>query len=176
MAETSRYVFAPLPKDTPESNDALRRISVNLQNLSTRLEEFIEFAMEFFSFAAYGGMRMSASTAFPDLGAAWQDVTVYDTEIVPPRGMTFDPATDRFSFTYPGVYLLATSFTFTHDELNAGRETNTRIYDHTNASGLASSPIGTGRNTHVSSYANTGVLLIHQRYGGKRIRYPDRQR
>ena len=160
MAETSRYVFAPLPKDTPELNDALRRISVNLQNLSTRLEEFIEFSLEIFGFAAYGGMMMSASTVFSDLGAAWQDVTVYDAEILTPRGMTFDPATDRFTFTYPGVYLLSTSFTFRHNELNAGRETSVRFYDHTSASGLPSVAIGTARNVDVSSYANTSVLQI----------------
>ena len=105
-------------------------------------------------------MRMSAATAFSDLGAAWQDVTVYDTEIVPPRGITFDPATDRFSFTYPGVYLIAMNFTFTHNEINAGRQTSVQIYDHTSASGLVSAVIGTGRNTNVSSFAMTSLIRI----------------
>lgn len=106
-----------------------------------------------------GQMQLdAASLAFPDLGAGWQTLNVFDALPFPARGMVMVTATGRFVLVNPGVYLIAMVLAFDHNELNAGRSTQVRFYNVTKGVGDTGLTIPTGRNTDAS--ASSATLLV----------------
>ncbi len=116
-----------------------------------------DVAVQTFAFAGYGGMAMSAQTAFADLGATWDVVDVFDI-VTPaiPRGITLNILESTFSFDNPGVYVFALSGAFEHDSSATGRTTNLRIYDVTTGAATGNGLIvPTGRNAEATTITAT---------------------
>ncbi len=119
-------------------------------------------AIQVFAFAAYGGMRMDAPTAFPDLGAAWQTLNVFDAaNPSTPRGVSVNPATGEFAYEHEGLYVISLTGAFEHNSDNNGRITQLRIFDVTGGAALGSAlDIPTGRNSEATSVASTFFIEI----------------
>ena len=128
----------------------------------------------------YGSMNLGTPGAsFPNLGAAYQDITVFDTVGDGPVGATVNTTTGQFSFLEQGIWQLSISVSFEHNSTNNGRTTNVRLWNVTKGAASNSFIIGTGRNAEASnasislsvvvqnpSTRETGDLFVWQIGGG----------
>lgn len=115
------------------------------------------------SFAAYGGMNLSVPTGFPDIDSSYQSIDVFDVlSPAVPRGVVVNLAPNHsFSMDVQGVYLIAVTGGFDHNEMNQGRTTNIRFFNQNTLQPIGP-PIlvGTGRNASVTSIAIAAFLEI----------------
>ena len=122
-------------------------------------------ALQLFTLAAYGAMEQSGdSTLFPDLGAGWQDIDVFDNvPVASPRGVTPDLVNDTLTIDTYAVYMMTLTLAMSHNEVNAGRETSLRLYDNTaGAPAGAGFTFGTGRNVGVTAASMTLMFEVPQ--------------
>ena len=136
------YQFIPIEGGFP-LNDALEQISRDLDEVYSLVAQATR--------ALYGGMYMAAaSVGGPDIDPIYQTITQFDTEAPPSGGVGVAVNTTTGEFTVlPGnVYLVSVSITLEHNEVNAGRETNLRVYNVTTGAPIPSTsvPIFVGRN------------------------------
>jgi hypothetical protein len=99
-------------------------------------------------FSAYGGIYIAnPPIAFPDIGAAWQTVSVFDAESPSSRGVAADSASDSLSVDLPGVYRADIQGSINHNILNAGRTIRFRLYNIDSGTPISNEyPVGIGRN------------------------------
>lgn len=129
--------------------DYLNTIDAELARLEQDKLDIAD-AVAVFTFSAYFNMSVPTGTPFADLDATWQDLDILSSTFAP-RGFV-DEGNSKFSFQYPGVYLLAFAGTFEHDVLiNTGRTTGLRLHDYTNGADIGEVVIGAGRNAEASS-------------------------
>lgn len=112
-----------------------------------------------FSVAIYGTMTHSTPQVGPDLGAGWVPVT-YGILDFAPRGLTMDPATGIFTFEHVGIYQLSSEITLSHDEVNAGRQFLSRVYNVTEGTSTEPVPTFTGRNQGGTNFTVSFMLEI----------------
>jgi hypothetical protein len=107
-------------------------------------------ALAAFGFAAYAGMNYNGTAAaFPDIGAAWQDVDIFNTlSVGSPRHMAASIPDSTITLEGPGVYFLSIAFSMNHDNDQQGRSFSLRLFDHTTQAPVIGNgyKIGTGRN------------------------------
>jgi hypothetical protein len=107
-------------------------------------------ALAAFGFAAYAGMNYNGTAAaFPDIGAAWQDVDIFNTlSVGSPRHMAASIPDSTLTLEGPGVYFLSIAFSMNHDSVNGGRSFSLRLMNHTTQAPVIGNGylIGTGRN------------------------------
>jgi hypothetical protein len=107
-------------------------------------------ALAAFGFAAYGGMNYNGSeAAFPNIGAAWQDVDIFNTlSVGTPRHMAVSIPDSSVTLEGPGVYFLSITFSMNHNDVNAGRVFSLRLFDDITQAPVIGNgfQIGTGRN------------------------------
>ena len=115
----------------------------------------MDITLQFMSFAAYSGLRVDTPVTFPDLGAAWQPINIFN-EITPttPRFITANLTNHSFSVDNEGVYVLTITGTFEHNSLNQGRVTYLRSWDLTSGVQVGNDlPLPTGRNAEATPIA-----------------------
>jgi hypothetical protein len=112
-----------------------------------------------FAYAAYGGMRLDGIRAGADLGAAWQTLEFNALSVENPRNVTANLIDNTLSFDSEGVYSIAISLGLTHDEINAGRLFQLRLFSVTDAVQVTEAvSVPTGRNVSATTFSI--VLLI----------------
>ena len=119
-------------------------------------------ALSAFAFAAYGGMAYDGDGfAFPDIGAGWQDLNMYNTlSVATPRHVVVDLVNDTLSVDSEGVYQLSVAMSFNHNSSNGGRITRVRLYDDNAGIPLGGGfQIGTGRSAESTS---VGVSILFE--------------
>lgn len=119
------------------------------------LTEYYDQRYQNFVAAAYLSMDAAQDTAFPDLGAAWQDLNIITNQAFPSYQITH-VGNGQFTFQRPGVYHFTVTAAFSHNEINAGREFGLRLYDYSSGVGGLGTVFGTGRNQGVTNI--TGSL------------------
>lgn len=160
-SETNDLSYAELQQYFPGADqeyliDYLRNLQENIVTIARTVDALSVVIAENFVFAAYGQLYLSnPPAAFPDLGASYQKVTVFDTASpTSPKNITIDLSNDSMSFDIPGVYAITISGSFAHNSSNQGRTTNVRFFNETTGTPAANEfPIGIGRNVTDSSAA-----------------------
>ena len=133
----------------------------SILGLEERLDEIVQFVVDNFIPAGYGGITLSQPDAtFPDLGAGWVELVADQLSIDPPRAITPDLAQNSLAFDVKGVWSISFGFTIDHDSSNGGRTINLRFFDKTDNDARGSLPIGIGRNVEVTSQFLTVFLDI----------------
>ena len=156
-----------------------REMSVSAN--SDRIESVVETVLEEFQYVAYGGLNLTTpGTSFSDLDGTYQTLTVFDaTAFTTPRNITQNLVNDSLEFDLEGVYEVSVVLAFEHNEDNAGRQTNIRFYNSTDASSLGVIPVFIARNqpgTNINITlpvevlsANTGDEIVIQLGGGDSV-------
>jgi len=103
--------------------------------------------------AAYGGIRLSAPVALPDIGAGWQTLPADELTVTVPRFVTPDLATDSLSLDKDSVWQVSIFFSITHNEAQGSRNFQIRLFNLDTGLGGAATIIGVGRNTDVTTFA-----------------------
>jgi len=129
-------------------------------------------ALNIWVVAAYGGVRLAAQTALPDVGIGWTTLEFDSGVLTSPRGVTQDTANSGLRINEEGIYMVDVSFTLEHSESNSGREIEVRVYNVDKAESGGGTVIGIGRNQPSTNFttaimaeapANTiGDLLVIQ--------------
>ena len=124
--------------------------------------DFYQPLVNTFTYAAYGGLSMSApQTGFwNDIGATYQTIDVFDAQpVTTQRGIVSDVANNTFAIEVAGVYWYSLNLTFEHDNSNQGRLTYVRFWDTTDDQPLGPSlVVSTGRNAEATSAALSGLF------------------
>ena len=113
-----------------------------------------------FTTAAYGGLSTEAEIGLSDLGATWQTVPFDALGVTNPRGITQDIVNDKLGFPYKGIYSVSMFLSLSHNEVNAGREMQIRVYNPDTATGGVGIVVGTGRNMSVTVASATILLEV----------------
>ncbi len=103
-----------------------------------------------------GAAGMVNPTAGADLGAGYNHLTLFDSELLPAKNVTIDLVNDQFSFDKAGLWELSWQLFFNHNSSNSGRRTNLRLWDVTDNSQIAGDvPLGIGRNVEDSDTSSS---------------------
>ncbi len=114
-----------------------------------------------FNAAAYGSMGLSAPIAGPNIPVgSFIIVTQFDSNSTAVRGLVLDFTADTFSFNFAGIFRLSVMFTIEHDDINAGRQFELRLFNVTEAVAALPTVIGIGRNQGVTNYTATFLVDI----------------
>ncbi len=114
-----------------------------------------------FNAAAYGSMGMSAPTAGADIPVgSFIPVDEFDVFPTSSRGITFDFTADTFSFNFEGLFRLSTMLSIEHNDLNAGRQFELRLFNITDAAPSLGTSIGVSRNTAITNFTSTLLVEI----------------
>ncbi len=114
-----------------------------------------------FNAAAYGSMGMSAPTAGADIPVgSFIPVTQFDQFPTTSRGITFDFTADTFSFDFEGLFRVSTMLSIEHNDLNAGRQFELRLFNVTDAAPSIGTLIGVSRNTAITNFTSTLLAEI----------------
>ena len=114
-----------------------------------------------FNSAAYGSMALSAPVSGPDIPVgSFIPITQFDTVNIPGRGISLDASADTFSFDFEGVYRVSLIFAIDHNEVNASRQFELRLFNVTDVSAGAVTVIGMGRNVVVTNFTISFLVDI----------------
>jgi len=134
----------------------------DFQNQRVRdLTEHEIAALIVFTASGYGGISLTADAVQPDIDATFKTLVGWDgAQIANPRFITQDFANDGIRFNAEGVWLMNIQATIFHNEVNAGRIMQLRLFNATEAVAIGN-PIafGTGRNVSVTNLVIAGVLV-----------------
>lgn len=140
-------VAGSFPRIPPRLNrweELNRRVASLSEHVLERIEA-IERALPLFSFAAYASASTTPGTPLPDLGLGWETIPLDTAGAV--RAITINLGNDSFAFQYDGVYQITLSGSLNHNNLNAGRTVNIRLFNVTLGTPLPGAfPIGISRN------------------------------
>ena len=151
------------------SVEELRRVETDSQIVANRLAALEATKVE----SRYGSLRQGTTPqAFPDIGAAYQTLTVLDTAETE-KGTTIEPTTHSIQLEKAGVYLMTINLSFDHNELNAGRTFYLQLWDGASQVGNTYQ-VGVGRNVEISNVSisalpdvqTTGVAMVLRIGGG----------
>ena len=114
-----------------------------------------------FNAAAYGSMALSTPTAGADIPVgSFIIVDEFDINPTAVRGMVLDFATDTFSFEFEGIFRLTVMFSIEHNDLNAGRQFELRLFNVTDAAAGSSIIIGVARNSAVTNFTASFLIEV----------------
>lgn len=142
--------FAPTgPRDPRETATLCNQISeaagIQIDALAERVTLLEQIIVET-RVAFQGAMSRETDDPGPDITGTYQTIDDFSAETITAQGCTLTIATGEFSFDRIGAWELVLSFNISHDESNAGRETNIRLFNVTEATAANPAPIAIGRN------------------------------
>ena len=115
-----------------------------------------------FNAAAYGSMGMSVPTAGSDIPVgSFIPVTQFDVFPTSSRGIVFDFGTDTFSFNFEGLFRISMMLSIEHNDLNAGRQFEARLFNITDSVPDPAIIIGVARNTAITNSTSTFLVEIN---------------
>ncbi len=142
-----------VPLDWYDPDEHRRKLAEELNITSAQLQDLVDFTRAHVSVAIYGGMRTSGTSANYSLGAGYTKYTDFNTVSVTPKGTTFNTTTDTFQINANGIYVIFIGFAFEHNEQNAGRKFNVRLFNETDSAAIGSPiTVGVGRNTPATNF------------------------
>ncbi len=142
-----------VPIDWYDPDEHRRKLAEELNITSAQLQDLVDFVRDHVSVAIYGGMRTSGTSASYSLGAGYTKYTDFDTISVTPKGTTFNTTTDTFQINANGIYVIFIGFAFEHNETNAGRKFNVRLFNETDSVQIGNPiAVGVGRNTPATNF------------------------
>lgn len=108
--------------------------------------------------------------AFSDLGAGWLTL-LFTADRVTPLGIVTNYTNNTFLFEFLGVYNFTYSGSFTHNELNAGRTTNLRVWNVDDAVQIGTdATIATARNIGATDFSFSLIFEVTDQIVDKEIR------
>jgi hypothetical protein len=108
--------------------------------------------------AGYGGVVQSVSVGISDMGAGYQTLPADTVALTTPENVVQDVSGNGLRFSEAGIWHIDVSFSVSHDELNAGRAFEARLYNATDVVAAEGVPIGVGRNQGVTNFS-TGLIV-----------------
>ena len=129
-------------------------------------------ALSIFSFAGYGGLRLSAPlTQNITIDDTWQLVSVFDTDLyTTPRGVVQNVANSSLKFTHAGVYQLSVLLNYVHTESQQSRSTGIRLYNTTDGVVMLNPiTIPISRNQPATLISLSTVVEVSEAYEGKEM-------
>ncbi len=143
-----------VPLDWYDPDEHRRKLAEALNITSGQLQDLVDFTRQHVSVAIYGSMYTSTTSGIYSLGAGWTQYTDFDTKAVTDKGTTFNTTTDSFQVNANGIYMFYFGFSFQHDELNAGRTFDVRLFNNTDSVAVgAPITVGVGRNTPATNFS-----------------------
>jgi len=130
--------------------------SSELTNTDNRVDLLDAYAVA----AAYGGVRLATPVGLPDLGAGFTTMQADAGSLAVPRGIVQDFANDGLRFSLLSILSVSINITLLHNEDNASRTTQVRLFNVTDAVGSPPATIGIARNQPATNIAATLLLEI----------------
>ena len=118
----------------------------------------------------YGGVRNDAPSALPDIGAGWTTMLADTAVLGSPRAVTQDGASNAIGLDRAGVWNIAVFFSLTHNEAQASRDTQVRLFNIDAGLPSIGTRIGIGRNTDTTVFSITLMVEISELEAGDRWR------
>jgi hypothetical protein len=110
---------------------------------------------------AYGGVGLDIPAALGDLGAGWTTLIADIGVLANPKDVVQDFASDGIRFVVPGFYNMAITIALEHNELNASRVSEIRLYNVTDAVAVGDgTTVGTARNQAVTNYSTLQLVEV----------------
>lgn len=118
-------------------------------------------AVQVFSFVAYASAKCPLNTTFADLGATWQDLDIFTTQSITPKGITLNLVDGRFTVLNEGIYNLSITGSMEHNSDNSGRVFYIGLYNYTDSVAVGSGLIiGSGRNVFSTTISISFLLDV----------------
>jgi hypothetical protein len=149
--------------DTPDTYSGKDGLYLRVAATEDGLEYFdLKTAiLAVFNFAAYGGLSLSAPASGASVGVAWSTVEFDSLSVATPRGISANVGNNTLNVENDGVYRMTISLSFTHNEVNAGREFQVRLFDVTDSVAVGNPFRGyTGRNSPGSNFNVSSLAEI----------------
>lgn len=132
-----------------------------IDGLTERIEKLEEWVVQLV-LAGYGGMYGLDVVVGAVIPATWTTMAFFNVEApTPARFVTINLPNDSIAFDIEGVWALDITLNVEHDEINASRRFELRIYNLTKA---VATPldwvIGIGRNTDASEFGPSLLVNI----------------
>lgn len=128
--------------------------------LAPNMREYADTGVITYSSAAYGGVRQSTPVGLPDINATFQTIPADSGSIAAPLGINQDFAKDGVEFEGEGVFQGNIGITLSHNEVNAGRVIQIRLFNATDLQSSIDTVVGTGRNTSVTNINFSSLVNI----------------
>ncbi len=149
-----------VPLDWFSDVEHRRKLAEELNVTSAQLQDLVDFVRDHVSVAIYGAMSTSGTSSIYNLGASLTQYTDFDTLNVTPKGTTFNTTTDSFQVNANGIYIFYVNFSFNHDESNAGRTFDVRLFNNTDSALITSATVGVGRNTPATNFGYSFMFEV----------------
>ena len=149
------------PEENPQKSGWLSRLVIQANLVFDTISYWQERAVAIFAPAAYGGLATTAPVVGgpTTIGAAWTDLTFsFVQSPSTSRGITIDAGSGSISFNVPGVYALAITVSFEHNNAQSGRTTYLRLYNTVTQTGGNGIVVATGRNTEATGFSATVLV------------------
>ena len=146
--------FAPSNPPATGNSDLERYLFSEFERLGNEVSLVSEAAIRALVAIGYGGIFGGGGAAGPALGLGFVVVDGFtDIQVAEPVSVIQDTAQNGLIVERAGVWLINVQVTFSHDEVNAGRQTTLRLWNATQSTVVADMVMGTGRNQDVTQYA-----------------------
>ena len=110
--------------------------------------------------AGNGAMSLRTPEAGASITGTFQAIDHYDTVDIPGVLCTLDDAAGTITFDNAGIWLVLFSFNISHNEDNAGREIDVRLFEVTDSVPGQSEPIAIARNQPGTNYSVSILVEI----------------
>lgn len=138
-------------EDNQDSNDGLSELAVSMaRTLSDRC-----------AFAAYLSKSSTLNEATSDLGAGWVDLDFVTTVNGTPKRISSESG-GKWSFSYPGVYVVSIFGSLEHNNSATARMTYVRIRNDTAGTSAIDVPVATHKNADGTDIAFSTIIEIDE--------------
>ena len=157
MPSQKRFTYAPSPVPTGIDLRLLDWLRREFHAVARGLQTIAETTVHY----AYGHMVSASAQAIADITAAWQQITQYGSTDGIPVGVIMDPVAGTFAVERAGTYVIEFQGILEHNEAQAERLLDLRIYDSTTGQGLTTGlPISVARSVTLSNISAQAELQL----------------
>jgi hypothetical protein len=157
MPSPKRFTYAPSPVPTGIDMRLLDWLRREFQAVARGLQTIAETTVRY----AYGHMVSASAQAIADITATWQQITQYGSTDGIPVGVIMDPVAGTFAVERAGTYVIEFYGILEHNEAQAERLLDLRIYDSTTGQGLTTGlPISVARSVTLSNVSGQAELQL----------------
>ena len=112
------------------------------------------------NYVGYGGVTSATPTALLNIGIGWRPLEADAVVLSQPVNLEQVVAQNAIRPMVAGIWMVNITFSISHNELNASRETGVRVYDIDAATGSDAFIVGVGRNTDATTFGFSQLFEI----------------
>ena len=138
----------------------LSRLVDGVRIFSRDISEETQFLADNLVFSQYAAVEVDVPHVDGNIGAGWQPFDFYDSVSVTPKGIVIALSGD-FTFLLDGTFVLSLNGFFEHDNLNAGRTFQIRLFNVSQGVQVGGTfVISSGRNTDGTVLPLTAMVEV----------------